>query len=153
MGNLLNPRLLNTQDENRNTQYSASLALVYGSVAPSQQSLNGGAFQGNSDLFQIQSLVFGIQPVPIRNIQGGFTFDSNGGGSQGSLYIFMPDTGELIAIDQQDATAYTNGCVSFCINILPSFQIQFIKAENHAGNMTGNGIFVLSTFGRHVYWS
>jgi hypothetical protein len=123
------------------------MLLSYGTIAASPQVIAGMSFSGNSDLFQMQSLMFGISPKQIRNVQLAFTFPNDANTPFGDLYLFMPDTGELIAIPQEN-----NSAVTLSVNILPSFQIQIVRGADSIANMNGNGILTLSTFERDTYW-
>jgi hypothetical protein len=150
MSNLINPRLVNTSGKKGETKYSAIMSLSYGTVAPTPQAVAGLTFTGNSDLFQAQSLMVGIQPIPIRNIQLAFAIPEDTGGGPANLFFFMPDTGELISVPLTDDTAYL-GSATFSVNILPSFQVQILRSEDQLSAMVGKGVVCLSTFERETY--
>jgi hypothetical protein len=163
MGNIINTRLVTTKHGDE-SQYSAIMTLQYGSVAPTPQvfpsvpaSFN---FLGNCDLFQMQSLLTGIQVEPIRNIQLSFLFPENNTQMPPALFLFMPDTGELIIVSPNQpptselaASVNQMFAVALSVNILPSFQIAIYRSENIVGSMDGTGVICLSTKTRETYWS
>jgi len=151
--NITNCVLRTTQDKCGDSIYTAVLSLKYGTVAATAQIVGPLSFTGNSDLFQMQSLMAGIGPMPARNIQLAFWFDTfDAGGIPGNLVLYMPDTGELITVDPKNGNSVFNGaCLS--VNILPSYQVLIGMTENAGLAMVGQGVITLSTKERESYWS
>jgi hypothetical protein len=150
--NILSERLLTTTDEDGESQYTAVLNLSYGSVVPFNFSYLGITFVGNTDLFQMQSLMSGIKVAPIRHVQLTFILPQDIVGGPGNLFLFMPDTGQLISAPLTDTSDFLPS-VSFSVDILPSYQVQIMRTQNNIAAINGIGVLCLSTRESQAYWS
>lgn len=145
--------------DTKNGKYSVSFQFQIPNATPDAINIPG-VFFGNGSLaiFSIHSLSVASLP-PINNISGTIGWDDTTPDVISPLLIYVPSTGELVAVQPEDPTLPGAGAsavhcaTSFSVPLLPCEEIWLIKEDDSAvANPSRTNInLVCSTFDRPVY--